>query len=424
MSTYTFDEGFRLKIIAVCLDNQWMAKYGVVIKPEYFDLYKEMAVVEAILDYREQYKKSPTDDADLRAMAAGKYKKFVNQDEIDAYIQTVFDAQELDLEYAKEAAIEFARGAATKLAILEAVDGAGADGANIDVEKAIEKLRDALNIGKDIHDVGILFQDTKSWMYEPKDVKITTGWSPVDDILGGGLAGGELGVILGPSNRGKSMALINIGAAIAKHRNRRVLLHFSHEMRAAQVARRYYANLLGRFPDFDNAESYEEELLDYVDAEDIGEIRIVSGRKNTSEIISICEQVISDGKKIGAIIDDYLDLVQLVGHPELRELRHKLSYLYQWYRELGEEYDVPVWTASQSNRDSYDTEIVRLKNMAEDMGKVSIADVVMALCQTREEKDANRCRLFMAKVRDGGSEDIIDANYCGYSQRIEAIRKV
>jgi hypothetical protein len=63
-------------------------------------------------------------------------------------------------------------------------------------------------------------------------------------------------------------------------------------------------------------------------------------------------------------------------------------------------------------------EIITIQDIAEDIGKAAIADVIIALCQTRDEEQMNQCRLFMAKVRDGTKKMMYDAKFYGKSQAI------
>jgi hypothetical protein len=59
-----------------------------------------------------------------------------------------------------------------------------------------------------------------------------------------------------------------------------------------------------------------------------------------------------------------------------------------------------------------------MQDVAEDIGKASIADVIVSVCQTYEERLADICRLFMAKVRDGESLATVVAKYYQKSQAI------
>ena len=62
---------------------------------------------------------------------------------------------------------------------------------------------------------------------------------------------------------------------------------------------------------------------------------------------------------------------------------------------------VPIWTASQANRDSSNSEIVGLENMSEAYGKAMVADVVISISRKPAEKATGAGRLFVAKNRAG-----------------------
>ena len=65
------------------------------------------------------------------------------------------------------------------------------------------------------------------------------------------------------------------------------------------------------------------------------------------------------------------------------------------------ELSVPVWTASQANRDSANSDIVGLENMSEAYGKAMVADFVVSLSRKATEKASGAGRLFVAKNRAG-----------------------
>ena len=65
------------------------------------------------------------------------------------------------------------------------------------------------------------------------------------------------------------------------------------------------------------------------------------------------------------------------------------------------ELNVPIWTASQANTDSANSDIVGLENMAEAYGKAMVADVVISLSRKAMEKSSGDGRLFVAKNRAG-----------------------
>jgi replicative DNA helicase len=82
-------------------------------------------------------------------------------------------------------------------------------------------------------------------------------------------------------------------------------------------------------------------------------------------------------------------------------LRHELKLIYEELRNLAMELDIPIWTASQANRDSAQSDIVGLENMSEAYGKAMVADVVISLSRKAAEKSTGIGRLFIAKNRAG-----------------------
>ena len=82
-------------------------------------------------------------------------------------------------------------------------------------------------------------------------------------------------------------------------------------------------------------------------------------------------------------------------------LRHELKLIYEELRNLAMEMSIPVWTASQANRESAKSDIVGLENMSEAYGKAQVADVVLSLSRKPTEKSSGYGRLFVAKNRAG-----------------------
>ena len=70
-------------------------------------------------------------------------------------------------------------------------------------------------------------------------------------------------------------------------------------------------------------------------------------------------------------------------------------------RNLSMDMNVPIWTASQANRDAANASVVGLENMSEAYGKAMVADVVLSISRRAMEKESGEGRLFVAKNRAG-----------------------
>lgn len=405
MDIYPFNRGFCVRILSLCLDPLWMSRYGAsIVRPEYFERDDESAVATAILEYHTTYGRVPRDPDDVIALC-GDY---------DDFIYDVYDAK-YDTELASDLVVQFAKEQAAKIAILESIDDVKVG----NIQKAIERMESALAVGDDLRSPGLdVVADSDKWLYSMWTDKVSTGWHHVDMVLEGGLSPGELGVILGPSNRGKSMALINVGFGAASIGSGKNVVHITHEMSGGVVAKRYAARMTFRFPKRgEDLGGYEDELHEAARRLMSGKVRVLDlGKSSLQAVKAGLDRLVAEDYKFDLVIDDYPDLME--SDRSYAQRRFELSYIYGELRDLGRQYDCPVWVASQSRRASFSKEIITMQDIAEDIGKVNIADVIIGLCQTAEEEEADQCRLFMAKVRDGGKHSMFHAKYYGASQAI------
>ena len=101
----------------------------------------------------------------------------------------------------------------------------------------------------------------------------------------------------------------------------------------------------------------------------------------------------------GMLIIDYADIMRSTRQYD--SLRHELKLIYEELRSFSMEKRIPVWTASQSNREGSTQDVVDLNNMSEAYGKAMTADVVLSLSRRTHEKSSGEGRLCVAKNRSG-----------------------
>jgi replicative DNA helicase len=99
------------------------------------------------------------------------------------------------------------------------------------------------------------------------------------------------------------------------------------------------------------------------------------------------------------IIIDYADIMRSTRQYD--SLRHELKLIYEELRSWASEIQLPLWTASQANRDSSQSDVVGLESMSEAYGKAMVADVVISISRKSTEKSTGWGRLFIAKNRAG-----------------------
>jgi replicative DNA helicase len=158
---------------------------------------------------------------------------------------------------------------------------------------------------------------------------------------------------------------------------------------------------LANIPSNEVQDRKEEVLSKYEDLE-MGGLIIKEYPTGGASILTIrnhLDKLLLRDFKPHVIIIDYADIMRSTR--QFDSLRHELKLVYEELRNLAMELKIPVWTASQANRDSANSDIVGLENMAEAYGKAMVADVVLSISRKPTEKALGTGRLFVAKNRAG-----------------------
>lgn len=232
---------------------------------------------------------------------------------------------------------------------------------------------------------------------ETTGVVYTTGLAELDFQLKGGLWAGEEGIVLAPSFRGKTWALVHFGATALKRGT--PVQHHTCEISRRRTAIRYFQSMLGRSrlwvlenPAETQAALKSLSLPEWsIRDHSGGSITTARIRKEVAEFVDKCDDP-------PLIIVDYIDLIA----PSNRKLegRFALTAIAQELREIAAEFGVGVWTATQANRPSWDKQVVKMSDVSEAIGKVEKADVIVTLNQTADEKACGTMRFVIEKARE------------------------
>lgn len=388
---YEFPRAFRLQVLALMLQRGWLSSYSSIVSPEYFSDKDERDVAQSILHHREKYSGGLPTKADL----------LLDFQENQQLIEEIYLASTQDLSRTKQEVIEFAKDSAMRLAIMQAID----DLETGDLRIIRDRISQALQVGVDHADIGMeVLKDTFKWMEDLHNPSVvSTPWKPINDLMDGGLAPGELGLLMAPSQGMKSTGLVNIGFTAANHVNKKNVIHFTLEMSNEKVSKRYAARITNRVFTTDmNHEDYRRELEDNYHQKLRGIIKVrrfPTGQATVGDLRDFIFRLQDSGFDPGVIIVDYPDLLRSAKH--YKDKRFELQDIYENLRGMAVELEKPCWGATQSNRASYNKRIISMEDIAEDIGKVNISDVILAICQTKEEEERKLARLYIAKMRDG-----------------------
>lgn len=183
-------------------------------------------------------------------------------------------------------------------------------------------------------------------------------------------------------------------------RNGKNVLHYTFELTEHAVGLRYDSNLCS--VNSSDVQDHKQEILDKYAGMDLGRLIIKEYPTGAASVVTIrnhVEKLLLKGFVPSVIIIDYADIMKSTRSYD--SLRHELKLIYEELRNLAMDLNIPIWTASQANRDSANAEVVGLENMSEAYGKAMVADVVVSLSRKANEKAHGTGRLFVAKNRAG-----------------------
>ena len=384
---------FQTKILSSLLtDKVFISTIIDIIEVDYFQSDANKWIVKTIEKYFMEYKTPPSLDA--LKVELKKLKNDVLQVAIVEALKSAWTHRESDdLDYVKDEILDFCKNQKLKKAILESVDlleNKDYDGIKMVVDTAM-RAGTTRDLG---HDYISGFEER----LETSARKTTpTPWPVINDIMDGGLGGGELGVMVAPAGIGKTWFLQTVGADAIKKGMK--VVHYTLELNQAYVGLRYDTIISGI--NTQQLKYYKEDVQSKLfDIQGNLMIKYYPTRTASVQTISShLKQLELIEFKPDVIVVDYADILRPISN--YREKRLNLGETYEHLRGMAGEFDVPVWTASQANRSSLEEEVIGADKVSEDYSKVMTADFVMSISRKVEDKVANLARVHIIKNRFG-----------------------
>lgn len=262
-------------------------------------------------------------------------------------------------------------------------------------------------ISGDVSEIPTRIARKKAATRRQKKSVLVTGFSvveqPKDSYYGFQVSGDHLylmGDFTVTHNCGKSHVLTHFGAqALLRGKN---VLHYTFELNERAIGIRYDSHLLdiNSLDCIDNREAIKAFYAE--NAETLGHLRIKyypTGGATVNTLRSHIDKLATEGFVPDLLIVDYAGIMRSTEKYDL--LRLELKKIYEELRGFANELDIPVWTASQSNKEGADKDYVDLTNMAEAYGQAHVADFVIGLSRKSMNKSTGLGNIFIAKNRAG-----------------------
>jgi replicative DNA helicase len=397
-----YGKSFQDKILqAILMDKMFAEQMSEVFKPDYFELKYLEYLSDKYFTYSKKYREFPSLQMlitivkdDLKASPTEELLK----SQIVDYIRTIqSNPNPGDLPLVKEKSLDFCRKQALKAAILNVID-------RVEIGK-YEELVDIIKVAVSVGTTPSVGHD---FFAEPEDrfalVKrdcIPTGMSLLDakEIFNGGLAKGELGVVVGAAGSGKSHFLVMMGvSALRAGMN---VLHYTLELSFTNVGLRYDSNFCD-IPSNEIIDNKEKVLEHYKNNNTYGRLIIKQYPMHAMSVQTIrahVEKLSLKGFRPDLIVIDYADIMRST--KQYDSVRHELQFIYEELRGYATEQNLAIWTASQSNRDGVNSDVIDMTNLSESYGKAFVADIILTISRKQLEKATGLGRLFVCKNRAG-----------------------
>lgn len=332
----------------------------------------------------------------------------VTQEQKDSFKNLVLSFNAIDKNYNKDLLLKNTERFLKEKAVLNTVFETSVDvnSGKVDTTKILKNFETACSISLTTN---IGFDYLESIDKHCDDLQqvfktISTGWKWLDSQIGGGFQaeGRALYVFFGITNVGKSIFLGNIATNIL-NQNKTVLL-ISLEMPEQVYAKRISAQLT-KIP-FDDLKLQVNPLKNNLSSYKIknknSKLLIKEFPPQSMTVLqlkSYINKVVQRGIKPDAIILDYINLLSppqngLSSYEGIKKITEGL-------RALSYEFNCPVISATQANREAIKAEQPDMGNTSESMGLAHTCDVMMNIWTKKGDSDLGIIRMGVEKNRFG-----------------------
>jgi len=234
---------------------------------------------------------------------------------------------------------------------------------------------------------------------------IPTGIETIDVLTDGGLGKGEIGVVLTPSGVGKTTFLTKVANnAFEQEKN---VAQIIFEDTKDQIQRKHSviwadSSLTAIKDDLDEIERVYQigkAKCEYLEGK--GRLIIKRFSQEDTTMKDIRNWMLSYQKKWGFKFDllvlDYLDCVE--SHKRGQERTEAELTVIKGFETLASDFDIPAWTAIQSNRSGFDAEFVEAHQSGGSIKRIQKAHFFMSVAKTPAQKEAHFANIRIIKAR-------------------------
>ena len=387
-------------------NEEYSRKVLPFIKEDYFSDRLEKLLFKEIYKFITKFNALPTKEAlsieinDSKDINEDEYKKITD-------IIATLNPEKINLEWLVETTEKFCKDRAIHNAILSGIQIIDGKDKKHTPEYLPDLLSDALSVSFDQkvgHDY-LLETKERFDFYKKKEERLELDLEFFNKITRGGIPSKTLNICLAGTGVGKTMFMTHLASSILLQ-NKNVL-YITMEMAEERIAERIDANLLNvGMSDLEELpyQMYETKI-NKLQSKTTGTLIIKeypTASAHTGHFKNLMSELaLKKSFKPDILFVDYLNIC---ASARFKPGANVNSYTYikaiaEELRGLAVEYDIPIFSATQTTRGGYISSDVGLEDTSESFGLPATADFMFALISSEELEEKNQIMVKQLKNR-------------------------
>ncbi len=391
---------FQLQLInQLIVDKDFARSIIDVIQTNYFENKYFKLITQMVKEYYNKYEHTPSFETLEQITKAELQQESASKIVLDT-LGKIKEAPSEGMDFVQEKSKKFCKQQELQKAmqsVQKIIDG----GEFENYDKAEELIREALQVGIVENNSSDVFSNLDDVLNEDYRHPIPIGIPGIDRLLKGGLAKGEIGVVLAPTGVGKSTMLTKI-ANHAFNLGYNVLQIFFEDN--PKIIQRKHITLWTKIhPDElsikkDDVMSKVKEIKETMSNKLLLQ-KYPSDTMTMLQIKNSIRKMVADGTRIDLVLLDYIDCV--VPDKNLGDEWKSEGSVMRAFEAMCHEMNIVGWTATQGNRSSISSEVVTTDQMGGSIKKAQVGHVIISVAKTLQQKEMKLATIAITKSRIG-----------------------
>ena len=371
--------------------EEYARKVLPFIKPEYFDERTDRIIFEEINDYLNKYDNIPL--AEVLYIEVEKRDDITEEEyKLIKDVIGVLDPSDVDYQWALDTTEEWCKERAIYLALMESIKIADGQDEKKGRDSIPDILKDALAVGFDEHVGHDYIDDSEDRFafYHKVESKIPFDLEYFNKITTGGVSNKTLNIALAGTGVGKSLFMCHFASSVLL--SGKNVLYITLEMAEEKIAERIDANLLN---------VNIREIADLPKSTFFKKIESLRSRTSGKLIVKEYPTASAHVGHFRALLNElalkksfkpdiiFIDYLNICASSRYRSAVNVNSYSYikaiaEELRGLAVEFDLPIFSATQTTRSGFASSDPKLTDTSESFGLPATADLMFALISSEE----------------------------------------